>query len=170
MKRMSMLVAVAAMVSLALIAGCSNGAVKPVALNPAQIASIACPQLNVLHGQFDALNKSLQANPATAKVGQAGSVLLAKVDPINRAICVGAVANPHVSLANLQDMIKTGLPALGQLAQTLPMPPQQQLAVQSGLAVGETLIALVNALQPPVAPAASASVAQPAPAASAGKP
>jgi hypothetical protein len=171
MKRISLLVAMAAMVSLALITGCSNGPVKPVALSPVQIATIACPQLNLLHSQFDAMNKALAADPATAKVGAAGAALLAKVDPINQAICIGVNANPNVTLGNLQDMIKTGLPALGQLAQTLPMTPQQQVAVQSGLAVGETLIALVNALQP-LAPAAAASTAQSAPAsaASAGKP
>ena len=169
MKRISMLVAAAAMVSLALLSGCSAG-VKPVVLNPAQVAAIACPQLSALHDQFQAMNDSLQAVPSTAKVGKAGAALLAKVDPINRAICVGVAANPHVTLGNLQDLIKTGLPALGQLAQTLPMTPQQHLAVSSGLAVGETVIALVNALQPTALPATASSTADPASAVSAGKP
>jgi hypothetical protein len=177
MKRLSFVCSMLAVMAFAMfgaitLTGCStgtNGTVKPVVLTPQQIASIACPQLNVLHDQFTALNSALQADPKTASVGNAGAAVLAKVDPINRAVCSGAIANPHVSLANLQDLINTGLPALGTLAKTLPMTPQQQLAVQSGLAVGETLVAMVNALQPAAVPVATSTVAAPAQAASAGR-
>jgi len=169
MKRMSLLVALAAMVSLALVAGCG---VKPQPLNPVQIASVACPQINLLHDQFAALNSALSANPTTANAGNAAAAVLAKVDPIAKAVCNGVAANPAVSVANLQTLIQTGLPALGNLAMTLPMTPQQQAAVQGGLAVSETLVALVNALQAQSPAGASSTVlpAAPASAASAAKP
>jgi len=64
MKRISLLVALAATLSLALIAGCAGNAPKPLA--PAQIAAIACPQLNLVHTQLVAFNAALEADPATA--------------------------------------------------------------------------------------------------------
>lgn len=166
MKRLSLLVAVAAMVSLALMTGCG---VKPQPLNPVQIASVTCPQINLLHDQFAALNNTLSANPSTASAGNAAAAVLAKVDPIAKAVCNGVAANPAVNLANLQSLISAGLPALGNLAKVLPMTPQQQAAVQGGLTVSETLVALVNALQAQ-SPASASSTVAPAGAASAGKP
>ena len=164
--RLKMMVAVALVACVGMLAACgttNGGGLKPVPLNPAQIAAVACPQLNLLHDQFTAMNTALEAAPATANVGKQGAAVLAQVDPIARAVCSGAVANPNVSLANLQALITTGMPALGNLAKVLPMTPPQQAAVQGGLAVSETLVALVNALQandtdkPAAAPAHAAS-------------
>lgn len=169
--RLKMMVAVAMVACIGMLAACSTssgGVVKPVPLNAVQIASITCPQLNLLHDQFDAMNKALEAAPNTANVGKQGAAVLAQVDPIAHAVCAGAVANPNVSLANLQSLITTGLPALGNLARTLPMTPQQQAAVQGGLAVSETLVALVNALQSQAPPAGASTAVAPAHAASAG--
>ena len=161
MKRMSLLVAVAAMVSLALLSGCG---VKPQPINPEQVASIACPQLNLVHTQLVALNAALEADPATAAMGKQAQAQLDAVHPIVAAVCNGAAAAPAVSLASLQALVTTGLPALGHLAGTLPLPPAQQAQVQAALVVAETAVGVVGVVQQQI------QAAQPASAASAGKP
>lgn len=159
MKRMSLLVALAAMVSLALLSGCG---VKPQPINPAQVASIACPQLNLVHTQLVALNTALEADPATAAVGKQAQAQLDAIHPIVTAVCNGAQAAPAVSLASLQALITTGLPALGHLASTLPLPPAQQAQVQAALVVAETAVGIVGVVKQQI------QAAQPAAAASAG--
>lgn len=161
MKLIRLMVAVAAMTALALLSGCG---VKPQPINPAQIAAVACPQLNLVHSQLVALNAALEADPATAAAGKQAQAQLDAVHPIVTAVCNGAQAAPAVSLASLQALVTTGLPALGHLAGTLPLPPAQQAQVQAALVVAETAVGIVGVVQQQV------SAAQPASAASAGKP
>ena len=161
MKRMSLLVAVAAMVSLALLSGCG---VKPRPINPAQVAALACPQLNLVHSQLVALNVALEADPSTAAVGKQAQAQLGAIHPIVTAVCNGAQAAPTVNLSSLQALVTTGLPALGHLAGSLPFPPAQQAQVQAALVVAETAVGVVGVVQQQI------QAAQPASAASAGKP
>lgn len=145
----------------AILTGCG---VKPQPINPAQVAAMACPQLNLVHSQLVALNAALEADPATAAVGKQAQAQLDAVHPIVAAVCNGAAAAPAVSLASLQALVTTGLPALGHLASTLPLPPAQQAQVQAALVVAETAVGIVGVVQQQV------QAAQPASAASAGKP
>jgi len=163
MKRMSLLVALAAMVSLALIAGCG---VKPQQLNAQQIAAIACPQLNLVHTQLVAFNAALEADPATAATGKQAQAQLDAVHPIVAAVCNGAQAAPSVDLSSIQALISTGLPALGHLAGSLPLPPAQQAQVQAALVVAETAVGVVGVVEEQI----KAAQAAPAPAASTAKP
>jgi len=163
MKRMSLLVALAAMVSLALIAGCG---VKPQQLNPQQIAAIACPQLNLVHTQLTALNTALEADPATAGTGAQAQIQLAAIHPIVTAVCNGAAASPAVDLSSIQALISTGLPALAHLAGSLPLPAAQQAQVQAALVVAETAAGVVGVVEQQIkaaqaAPASAASTANP---------
>lgn len=163
MKRMSLLVALAAMVSLALIAGCG---VKPQQLNPQQIAAIACPQLNLVHTQLVAFNTALQADPATAGTGAQAQIQLAAIHPIVTAVCNGAAAAPAVDISSIQALVQTGLPALAHLAGSLPLPPAQQAQVQAALVVAETAAGVVGVVEQQIkaaqaAPAAAASTAKP---------
>jgi hypothetical protein len=163
MKRMSLLVALAAMVSLALIAGCG---VKPQQLNPQQIAAIACPQLNLVHAQLVAFNTALQADPATAGTGAQAQIQLAAIHPIVTAVCNGAAAAPSVDVSNIQALVQTGLPALAHLAGSLPLPPAQQAQVQAALVVAETAAGVVGVVEQQIkaaqaAPTSAASAAKP---------
>lgn len=160
MKRMSLLVALAAMVSLALIAGCG---VKPQPLSPQQIATIACPQLNLVHGQLTAFNAALEADPATAAFGKQAQAQLDAVHPIVAAVCNGAAGAPTVDASSIQALISTGLPALGHLAGSLPLPPAQQAQVQAALVIAETAAGVVGVVEQQI------KAAQPAPAASVAK-
>ena len=66
MKLARILVMVMAVALIGLCAGCG---VKPQPLTPQQIATIACPQLDLVHTQLAALNAALEADPATADPG-----------------------------------------------------------------------------------------------------
>lgn len=164
MKRISMLVALAAMVSLALMAGCAGNAAKQ--LSPQQIAAIACPQLNLVHTQLVALNAALEADPSTAATGKQAQAQLDAIHPIVTAVCNGAAAAPAVDVSNIQALVQTGLPALAHLAGSLPLTPAQQAQVQAALVVAETAAGVVGVVEQQI----KAAQAAPAPAASAAKP
>lgn len=164
MKRMSLLVALAAMVSLALIAGCATSGAKP--LTPQQIATIACPQLNLVHAQLVAFNAALEADPATAATSKQAQVQLDAIHPIVTAVCNGAAAAPTVDASSIQTLVQTGLPALAHLAGSLPLTPAQQAQVQAALVVAETAAGVVGVVEQQIKSAQAA----PAPAASTGKP
>lgn len=164
MKRMSLLVALAATLSLALIAGCAGNAPKPLA--PAQIAAIACPQLNLVHAQLVAFNTALEADPSTAATGKQAQAQLDAIHPIVTAVCNGASAAPTVDVSSIQALVTTGLPALGHLAGTLPLPPAQQAQVQAALVVAETAAGVAGVVEQQIkaaqtAPASTASTAKP---------
>ena len=159
MKTMSSLVLAAAIALVMLCAGCATSGPKP--LNPGQIAAIACPQLNLVHSQFVALNTALEANPATAATGAKAAASLAAVQPIVAAVCNGASAMPTVDASSIQALIQTGLPALSTLAGSLPLTPVQQAQVQAALVVAETAAGVAGVVEQQIKAAQSA----PAPAA-----
>lgn len=160
MKFVRILVMAIAVTLIGLCAGCG---VKPQPLTPQQIATIACPQLDLVHTQLAALNAALEADPATTAVGKQAQAQLDAVHPVVAAVCNGAQAAPAVDLSSIQALISTGLPALGHLAGSLPLPPAQQAQVQAALVVAETAAGVVGVVEQQIA-------AQLAGAASAGKP
>jgi len=148
----------------AILTGCAGNAPKPLA--PAQIAAIACPQLNLVHTQLVAFNAALEADPSTAATGKQAQAQLDAIHPIVQSVCNGASAAPTVNLSSIQALITTGLPALGHLAGTLPLPPAQQAQVQAALVVAETAAGVAGVVEQQIKAAQSA----PASAASTGKP
>lgn len=151
--------------AVALIGLCAGCGVKPQPLTPQQIAAIACPQLNLVHTQLVAFNAALEADPATAAIGKQAQAQIDAVHPIVAAVCNGAQAAPAVDLSSIQALISTGLPALGHLAGTLPLPPAQQAQVQAALVVVETAAGVVGVVEQQfkaaqAAPASAASVAK----------
>ena len=156
MKRSIPATLVVALIACALgLSGCASNQTQ--AIPPAQIAAIACPQLNLVHTQLVALNTALEASPATADLGKNAATTLASIQPVVNGVCNGAAAVPSVDFASIQMLVKTGLPALSALAAALPMTPAQQATIQAAIAVAETAAGMVNALQQ----------AQPAPASTA---
>lgn len=139
-------------------AGCATTQSQQV--SPAQIATIACPQLNLVHTHLAALNAALEADPKTADLGKKGAAQLAAIQPIVASVCSGAAAAPKVDFATLQKLGQTGLPALAALATSLPLPPAQEAQVQAALAVAETAASVVGVLQQQI----KAAHAVPAPA------
>lgn len=127
------------------VAGCASNQAQSV--SPQQIATIACPQLNLVHTQLVALNTALQADPKTADLGKKGAAQLATIHPIVEGVCNGAAAAPKVDFASIQTLAQTGFPALAALAASLPLTPQQQAGIQAALAVAETATGMVAALQ-----------------------
>lgn len=127
------------------VAGCASNQAQ--AVSPQQIATIACPQLNLVHTQLVALNTALQADPKTADLGKKGAAQLAAIHPIVTSVCNGAAAAPKVDFSNIQALAQTGFPALAALAASMPLTPQQQAGIQAALAVAETATGVVAALQ-----------------------
>lgn len=137
------------------LAGCVSNQVQPIP--PAQIAAVACPQLNLVHTQLVALNTALEASPSTADIGKKAAAQLAAVQPVVAAVCNGAAAVPTVNFANIQTLAQTGFPALGAIAASLPLTPTQQAQIQAALAVAETAAGVVSALQQQAQPAPATS-------------
>lgn len=161
MKLKTLIVALVA-TCFAVLAGCAGNAAKP--LTPQQIAAIACPQLNLVHTQLVAFNAALEADPATAGTGAQAQIQLAAIHPIVTAVCNGAAGAPTVDMSSIQALVQTGLPALGNLAGSLPLPPAQLAQVQAALVVAETAAGVVGVVEQQI------KAAQPASAASAAKP
>ncbi|MGN6314619.1 MAG: hypothetical protein ACTHMO_12795 [Rhodanobacteraceae bacterium] len=144
-KSFAIALAVALVVGALGLAGCASNQAQPI--SPQQIATIACPQLNLVHTQLVALNTALQADPKTADLGKKGAAQLAAIDPIVRGVCNGAAAAPQVDFTNIQTLAKTAFPALSALAAALPLTPAQQAGIQAAMAVAETATGVVAALQ-----------------------
>lgn len=146
-----------------LLPGCG---VRPQPLTPVQIASIACPQLDLVHTQFAALNAALEADPATAAVGAKAAAQLAVAHAVVTKVCNGTAAAPAVDASSIQALVQTGLPALGYLAGSLPLPPAQQAQVQAALVVAETAAGVAGVIEQQikaahVAPASASTVVPP---------
>lgn len=144
-KLFAIAVAVALFVGVLGLSGCASNQAQTV--SPQQIATIACPQLNLVHTQLVALNTALQADPKTADLGKKGAAQLAVIHPIVTSVCNGAAAAPKVDFSNIQALAQTGFPALAALAASMPLTPQQQAGIQAALAVAETATGVVAALQ-----------------------
>lgn len=160
MKIRILLVALVAMVSLALFSGCSSSTVKP--LSPAQVAAIACPQINLAVTQLKAFNAVLVVNPATAAFGAKATADLAAAQPVVDAVCA---AGATVTATNLQALLSQGLPALGTLVGSLPLPAAQEAQIQGALVLAETAAGLVGVVEQQI----KAAQAAPATASSAAK-
>jgi hypothetical protein len=156
MKAKTLLAAVSILL-LGLVAGCG---VKPQPLTPAQIAAIACPQLDLVHTQLSALNAALKADPATAAIGAKADAQLAIAHAVVTKVCNGAAAAPTVDASSIQALIQTGLPALGYLAGSMPIPPAQQAQIQAALVVAETAVGVAGVVEQQI----KAAHAAPAPA------
>lgn len=148
--------------AVALIGLCAGCGVKPQTLSPQQIATIACPQLDLVHSQLSLLNAALEADPATAALGHKADAQLAIAHAVVTKVCNGASAAPAVDASSIQELIQTGLPALGYLAGTLPIPPAQQTQIQAALVLAETAAGVVGVVEAQIkavqaAPASAAS-------------
>ena len=148
-----MFMAAVSILLLGMIAGCG---VKPQPLNPQQIATIACPQLDLVHTQLSVLNAALKADPATADLGNKADAQLAVAHAIVTKVCNGAAAAPTVDASSIQALVQTGLPALGFLAGSLPLPPAQQAQVQAALVLAETASGVVGVVEAQIAAAKAA--------------
>lgn len=133
--------------AIALVGLCAGCGVKPQPLTPQQIATIACPQLDLVHTQLTVLNAGLEADPATAAMGAKAAAQLAIVHAVVTKVCNGAAAAPAVDASSIQALVQTGLPALGYLAGALPLPPPQHAQVQAALTVAETAAGVVGVVE-----------------------
>lgn len=159
MKIRSMLVALAAVVSLALVAGCATtGGNAPPQLQPGQVLAIACPPVQASIVQFEALDATLPTVTAAVKAKAA-------LEQIQPAVTAACAAGATVSIANVQAFAQTVLPALGQVAGSLPLPPAQLAQVQAGLVAAEIAVGAIGVVEQQIKAAHPA----PASAASAGK-
>ena len=139
------ILAILAIAAFACVAGCTAGNVQ--AIQPAQIAAVACPQLNLVHTQLVAFNTALEASPSTVATGKKAEAQLAAIQPVINGVCNGAAGVATVNFANIQTLVQTAFPALATLAASLPLAPTQQAQIQAALAVAETAAGVVNALQ-----------------------
>jgi len=147
---------VVVLIGLGVCASLSGCGVKPQPLTPKQIATIACPQLDLVHTQLSVLNATLEANPATAAIGAKADADLAIAHTVVTKVCKGAQAAPTVDASSIQALIQTGLPALSYLAGSLPIPPAQQAQVQAALVIAETAAGVVGVVEVQVAAAKAA--------------
>ena len=169
MKRL-MMVALLGMLTVVGVIGCATApGAQPQPPTAAQVkayADAACPSLDMIHTQLVAFNTSLEATPSTAKFGTNANAQLAVIDPLVKRVCNGSLAAATVDLSSVQALVTTGLPALGTLVGTLPLPPAQAAQVQAGLVLAETAAGLVRMVQANAAantvpaPASSTSPAQ----------
>lgn len=150
-----------AAVAVALIGLCAGCGVKPQPLTPAQIAAIACPQLDLVHTELTAFNAALEADPATAAIGTKADAQLAVAHAVVTKVCNGAAAAPTVDASSIQSLIQTGLPALGYLAGSLPLPSADQAKVKAALVLAETAVGVAGVVEQQIQ-AAKAATGNPA--------
>ncbi|OOG61434.1 hypothetical protein B0E46_15770 [Rhodanobacter sp. B04] len=158
MKIKTMIVALVAML---LLAACATTGPKP--LSPAQIAAVACPQINLAMTQLTAFNAVAEANPATKAFATKANADLIAAQPTIAAVCA---AGATVTATNVQALAQQALPALGTIVGTLPLPPTQQAQVQGALVLAETAMGLAGVVEQQIQAAKSAV---PAAASSVGK-
>ena|SRR5690348_11539513 len=139
------------------LAGCVSN--QPESIPPGQILAIACPPVQAAIVQFEALDATLPNVPAAVKAKAA----LEQIQPTVTAACA---AGTTVSIANVQAFAQTVLPALGQVAGSLPLPPAQLAQVQAGLVAAEIAVGAIGVVQAQIQAAQKAKAA-PAPATSA---
>lgn len=139
------------------LSGCVSD--QPESIPPGQILAIACPPVQAAIVQFEALDATLPTVPAAVKAKAA----LEQIQPTVTAACA---AGGTVSIANVQAFAQTVLPALGQVAGSLPLPPAQLAQIQAGLVAAEIAVGAIGVVQQQIQAAQKAKAA-PAPATSA---
>jgi hypothetical protein len=143
----AMLIIASVLLCAVFITGCAANQPKP--LTPAQIMAVACPQIESAMLQFEVIDASL-ATPAGLKAQK----LLVQAQPIVHSACA---AGATVSADSIQAFAQTVLPALGQVAGTLPLPPQQLAQVQAGLVVAEIAVGAVGVVEQQIQSAQAAT-------------
>lgn len=151
---------IAAFIAAMILAACATSGTQP--LSPAQIASVACPQINLAVTQLTAFNTVAEANPATKALATKANADLATLQPTIAAVCA---AGATVTATNVQALAQQALPALGTVVGSLPLPPAQQAQVQGALVLAETAMGLVGVVEQQIqaakaAPASAASAAK----------
>lgn len=130
LKKIAVVLAGVAMLA---VAACANAPT----LTPAQIATALCVPANqtILTVNTFAANNPSDVNAALAVVA------LKKVQPTITAACT---AIPTVTADNVQDLITTGLPALGTIVGMLPLPPATMNQIQDGFLAAELVAGLAD--------------------------
>jgi hypothetical protein len=149
---------IVALVAAMILAACATTSPQP--LSPAQIASVACPQINLAVTQLTAFNTVAEANPATKAFASKANADLAKLQPTIAAVCA---AGATVTATNVQALAQQALPALGTIVGSLPLPAAQQAQVQGALVLAETAMGLVGVVEQQIqtakaAPASASTV------------
>jgi len=149
------------LIGLGMCASLTGCGAKAQPLSPAQIAAVACPQLDLVHTQLTVLNTALEADPATAAIGAKGAAQLAAIQPIVSAVCKGALASPTVDASSIATFVQTGLPALATLVGSLPLPPAQEAQAQAALVLAETAVGVAGLVEQQIKAAQAAPAAVP---------
>jgi len=136
------LIAALVVACMLVLAGCATDGAKQ--LSPAQIAAIACPQVNLVNSQLTVINTAMLASPATAPFAKKASAELIAIQPTVAAVCA---AGATVTATNLQALAQQALPALGTVVGSLPITPAQQAQAQAALVVAETALGLAGVVE-----------------------
>jgi len=144
-------VMVAAIVCAVGLAACTANQTE--SIPPGQILAIACPPVQAAIVQFEALDATMPAVPAAVKAKAA----LEQIQPTVTAACA---AGATVSIANVQAFAQTVLPALGQVAGSLSLPPAQLAQVQAGLVAAEIAVGAIGVVQQQIQAAQKAKTIQ----------
>lgn len=142
--------------TIALIGLCSGCATNASKVDLGQAFAVACPAVQTAIVQFELIDGTLVGNAEAAKA----DALLVKIQPSVEAACK---AGATISTENTQDFAQTVLPALGQIAGTLPLPPAQLAQIQSALVVAEVAVGAVGVVEAQIH---AAQAAKPSPASS----
>jgi hypothetical protein len=131
----------------------SNGSAPPSQqLSPQQVVAIVCPPMQTALTTLDSIyNTQASLGNASASKAAAG---IAKAQPVIAEACaIGAT----VSTANVQAFVNTALPALAQVAGTLPLSQKQMGDVQTALLTAQVALGVYNVVQSQIAAGASAN-------------
>jgi len=133
-----------------LLAGCST--IKPAsAATPAQIAAAVCPVVQNDIATYQVIFATSLPASNLAKV----SADLSKAAPVIAALCSGTST---VSTASVQAFITTGLPALADTINYLPLSASQKAKVTQDLLIAELAVGVVGVVESQLqAPAAASS-------------
>jgi hypothetical protein len=113
-------------------AGCAT-----TAMQPAQIASVLCAPIKTAEANIAAL---AAVNPNDATVTK-GAAALKKIQPTIDAACTVAST---VTADSVENLIQTGLPALGTIIGTLPLPAATITSLQNAFTLAEITVGLVD--------------------------
>lgn len=121
----------AGIVASALFAGCAG------TVTPAQIAATLCTPVDTAVSTITTL---VATNPADASLATAAAALK-KVQPTINAVCTSATV---VTSDNVQTLITVGLPAIGTILGTLPLPAATLTTIETDFTLAEQAIDIVD--------------------------
>lgn len=151
------LLSIVLIASIGMLYGCTTIGAQTV--TPQQIATNICPvaktDLQVFQTTF--------ANDAGDKNAQTIAKDIGKAEPAYDALCADL---SNVSTANLNAFAQTGLPALADLVNYLPLTAAQKTKISNDFLLAETALGLAGVVEsiikPTGAPAAASTTASPA--------